>query len=341
VTIRPAAEPVLVTGGSGFLGAHCIDLLLRRGYRVRTTVRSAARAAAVPAFSPPPEIVVADLMSDAGWAQAAEGCAAVLHVASPFPPREPRNADELIVPAREGTIRVLRAARDAGVRRTVLTSSFGAIGYGHRDLARTFTEDDWTDLDGEPIGAYVRSKPLAERAAWDFAARAGLELAVINPTGIFGPALTRDYSLYIDLIAQLLNGRLPALPRVTYGVVDVRDVADLHLRAMTDPAAAGERFIATAGQMSLHDIAVLLRERLGDAARRVPVRTLPDRLVRLAGRVSPRLALVVPDLGVVRHTTGEKARTVLGWRPRPVTETIVDTARSLSRLGVLRTPVGS
>jgi dihydroflavonol-4-reductase len=263
-------------------------------------------------------------------------------VESPFPPREPRNADDLIVPAREGTLRVLRAARDAGVRRTVLTSSFGAIGYGHRDAAsRTFTEDDWTDLDGEPIGAYVRSKPLAERAAWDFVARegGGMELSVINPTGIFGPALSRDYSLYIDLVAQLLNGRLPVLPRLTYGVADVRDVADLHLRAMTAPEAAGERFVATAGQMSLLDIALLLRDRFGDAARRVPIRTVPDGLVRLAGRLSPRLALVVPDLGVERRTTAEKARRVLGWRPRTPAETIVDTAVGLSRLGVLRTPV--
>lgn len=334
---------VLVTGGSGFLGAHCVAHLLRQGYRVRTTVRTAARAGAVrETAGDAAEIAVADLTSDRGWAAATRDCDAVLHVASPFPPREPRNADDLIVPAREGTLRVLRAARDAGVRRTVLTSSFGAIGYGHRDAAaRTFTEDDWTDLDGEPIGAYVRSKPLAERAAWDFVARegGGMELSVINPTGIFGPALSRDYSLYIDLVAQLLNGRLPVLPRLTYGVADVRDVADLHLRAMIAPEAAGERFVATAGQMSLLDIAMLLRERFGAAARRVPVRTVPDGLVRLAGRLSPRLALVVPDLGVERRTTAGKARRVLGWRPRAPEETIVDTAVGLSRLGVLRTPV--
>ncbi|WP_033337481.1 SDR family oxidoreductase [Catenuloplanes japonicus] len=329
---------VLVTGGSGFLGGHCIARLLRQGYRVRTTVRSPARASRIPE---PVEIAVADLGRDEGWAEAAHGCDTVLHVASPLPPKEPRNPGEVIGPARDGTLRVLRAARDAGVRRTVLTSSFAAIGYGHRDLGRTFTEADWSDLDGEPMGAYIRSKPLAERAAWDFVARegGGLELSVINPTGIFGPPLTGDYSLYVDLVARLLNGALPVLPRLTYGVADVRDVADLHVRAMTGPAAAGERFIATAGAMSLLQIARLLRDRCGDAARRVPLRTVPDWTVRLAARVSPRLALIVPDLGVVRHTDAGKAREVLGWRPRPIDVTIVDTARSLSEQGLLRTPV--
>ncbi|MDR7274862.1 NAD-dependent epimerase/dehydratase family protein [Catenuloplanes atrovinosus] len=328
----PTGPLVLVTGGSGFLGAHCVDLLLRRGHRVRTTVRSPARRAAVPDRV---DAVVADLTSDDGWAQAAAGCAAVLHVASPFPPREPRHPDEVIVPAREGTLRVLRAALDAGVRRTVVTSSFGAIGYGP-DPGRPFTEADWSE---DPSGAYIRSKVVAERAAWDFADRHGLPLTVVNPTGILGPPLTPDYSQYVVLIEELLNGKLPALPRLTYGLVDVRDVADLHLRAMTHPDAVGERFIATAGLMSFQDIAALLRARLGPAARRVPARTVPDLAVRLAARVSPRLAMIAPDVGVVRPATADKARAVLGWAARPLEETVLDTAASLSRLGRLRSPI--
>ncbi|GAB7038632.1 MULTISPECIES: SDR family oxidoreductase [Catenuloplanes] len=334
---------VLVTGGSGFLGGHCVAHLLRLGYRVRTTVRSPARADAVRAAMATAagvpaglSFVIADLTSDDGWDAAVDGCTAVLHVASPFPAGEPRRADDVIVPAREGTLRVLRAARDAGVRRTVVTSSFAAVGYGRRDPGHVFTEDDWSDA---PTGAYIRSKLIAERAAWDFAERHGTSLTVINPTGILGPPLGRDHSLYVALIAQLLNGRLPALPRLRYPLVDVRDVADLHVRALDAPA--GHRFIATAGQLSLDRIAALLRARLGEAAHRVPTRTVPDRLVRLAARVSPRLALVAPDLGVTRLTTADKARTLLGWTPRPVEESIIDTATRLSRLGLLRTPIRS
>ncbi|MDP9795438.1 dihydroflavonol-4-reductase [Catenuloplanes nepalensis] len=338
---------VLVTGGSGFLGAHCVAHLLRLGHDVRATVRSPARADAVRAAVGGPagpssvdglSFTVADLTADDGWDAAVAGCDAVLHVASPFPAGEPRRADDVIGPARDGTLRVLRAARDAGVRRTVVTSSFAAVGYGRRAPGHVFREDDWSDA---PAGAYIRSKLIAERAAWDFAGRHGTALTVINPTGILGPPLSRDYSLYVTLIEQMLNGRLPALPRLSYGLVDVRDVADLHARALTDPAAVGERFIAVAGQMSLDRIAALLRARLGPAARRVSTRTLPDGLVRLAARVSPRMALIVPDLGVERPTTSDKARAVLDWAPRSIDESILDTATRLSRLGLLRTPIRS
>ncbi|MGI5214001.1 SDR family oxidoreductase [Plantactinospora sp. CA-290183] len=337
---------VLVTGGSGFVGAHCILRLLQQGYRVRTTVRSLRREpdvrAMIEAGGVAPgkalSFAVADLTRDDGWSDAVADCSYVLHVASPFPANAPRREDEIITPAREGTLRTLRAARDAGVRRTVLTSSFAAVGYGHRDNGRVFTESDWSDPDGAPMTAYAKSKLLAERAAWDFVDRegGGMELAVINPVGIFGPALGPDYSLYIELIEQLMNGAMPALPRLSYGVVDVRDVADLHLRAMADPTAAGERFLASAGLMSLSDIAGLLRARLGTAARRVPTRRLPDWTVRLTATFSPRIAQVIPDLGTVRDASSDKARRTLGWKPRPVEETILDTAHSLAGLGLLR-----
>ena len=332
---------VLVTGGSGFVGAHCLRQLLGQGHQVRTTVRSPQRAEAVRAMVGPEAEVsfaVVDLTSDDGWAKAAAGCDALLHVASPFPGTAPKNPEELIVPAREGTLRALRAARDANIRRTVLTSSFAAIGYGHRNYNRVFTEADWSDPDGPALIAYSRSKLVAERAAWDFVDQSGggMELAVINPVGILGPALSPDLSVYVEVIKQLLNGELPVLPRLNWGVVDVRDVADLHLRALVDPAAAGERFLASAGTISLPQIASLLRGRLGPAASRVPTRTAPDWAVRLGARVSPRFATVVPDLGVVREASSAKAREVLGWEPRPIEGTILDTASSLADLGLLR-----
>jgi nucleoside-diphosphate-sugar epimerase len=307
---------VLVTGGSGFIASYTIRQLRAAGHEVRTTVRSATRTTDVPA-------VVADLEHDAGWPEAVAGCDYVLHVASPFPPGAPKTEDEVIVPARDGTLRVLRAARDAGVKRVVLTSSFGAIGYGHPPQSAPFTEADWTDLTSPGLGAYVKSKTLAERAAWDFVAREGrsLELAVINPVGVFGPVLGPDYATSIRLVERLIDGRMPIVPRTYFGVVDVRDVADLHIRAMTNPAAAGQRFIATAGDfLSLREIARMVRVRAWQA---------PDWFVRLvAGRV-PAMRPHLPELGKVKNATADKARHRLGWTPRSPQETLRATAESL------------
>ena len=219
----------------------------------------------------------ADLERDAGWAEAAAGCDYALHVASPIGGPAPKHEDEQIVPARDGTLRVLRAARDAGVKRVVLTSSCGAIYYGHPLRAEPFDETSWTNLDGE-MSAYVKSKAIAERAAWDFVAAEGgaLELSVVNPSGIFGPALGADAASSTELIARLLNG-MPGCPQIYFGVVDVRDVADLHLRAMTHPAAKGERFIAVSGEaMSMFDIAVILQRAPGRPAKKVPTRAAAE-----------------------------------------------------------------
>ncbi|MDP9036726.1 MAG: aldehyde reductase [Myxococcota bacterium] len=346
-----SGERVLVTGGSGFIGAHCILQLLEAGYRVRTTVRSAAREADVrsmldvalhPAGPQPREALSfarADLLSNAGWPEAVAGCDFVLHVASPFPLRPPRHEDELILPAREGTLRVLRAAQSAGVRRVVLTSSFAAIGYGHGVQERPFSEESWTDPGGPGVSAYSKSKTLAERAAWDFVASDGgaLELAVVNPVAVFGPVFGRDYSTSIQIVQRLLDGTVPGLPRVAFGIVDARDVADLHLRAMVHPRAKGERFLAVAGDsMTVRQVAELLKARMGDAARRVPTRMLPDWLLRLAALVDSSIAQIVPELGAIRNATSEKARRVLGWAPRSNEEAILATAESLVRLGLLR-----
>src|SRR5262249_27176226 len=249
-------ELVLVTGGSGFIGAHCILALLNAGYRVRTTVRSLKREGDVRAMLKVGGVdagerlsfVEADLMSDAGWPAGVAGCSYVLHVASPLPPSIPKHEDDLIVPAREGTLRVLRAARDAGVKRVVQTSSFAAIGYGHELQSAPFDERTWTN-ERAKLAPYTKSKTLAERAAWDFMAREGgaLELSVVNPVAVFGPVLGPDLSGSIFLIKRLLEGGVPAVPRLYFGLVDVRDVADLHLRAMTHPNAKGERFLAVSG----------------------------------------------------------------------------------------------
>nr|WP_269327252.1 aldehyde reductase [Kineosporia mesophila] len=327
-----SGELVLVTGGTGFVGAHCVARLLHEGFRVRTTVRSLRREADVRAMTgengPALSFAVADLMADDGWKQAVQGCDYVLHVASPVPQAKPRHEDEVIEPARQGALRVLQAARTAGVRRTVLTSSFAAVKYGHGQQ-RTFTEADWSNPDGEEMAAYPKSKLAAERAAWDFVRQEGMELAVVNPVAVFGPALGPDLSLWAGLIDSLLKGTLPALPKMTIGVVDVRDVADLHVRAMTDPAAAGERFLAAAGTLTLPQIAAVMRENLGDAAAQVPTRTMPDWAVRLAARFNPRAALAVPELGIVREASSQKAQDRLGWKPRPAQDSVLDQARSL------------
>lgn len=338
---------ILVTGGSGFIGSHCILQLLAADHEVRTTVRSLKRESAVRAMlkeggAEPGDrlsFFAADLERDAGWRDAVAGCEYVLHVASPFPPNIPTNEDELIVPAREGALRVLRAARDGGVKRVVLTSSFAAIGYGHEPRDTPFDETSWTDPAGADVRPYVKSKTLAERAAWDFVANEGgdLELSVVNPVGVFGPVLGPDYSTSILMVQRLMDGAMPGCPRLHFGVVDVRDVADLHLRAMTHPAASGERFLAVAGDfMSMLDIARVLKGRMGGAARRVPALQLPNWLVRLAAMRDPAVKQILPELGHRKNATSEKARRVLGWAPRSNEEAIVATAESLVRLGLLR-----
>ena len=333
---------VLVTGGSGFIGAHSILQLLDAGHQVRTTVRNLQREGDVRAMlktgGAEPEdrlkFFAADLEKDAGWAEAVAGCEYVLHIASPFPPSVPKNEDELIVPAREGALRVLRAARDAGVRRVVLTSSFAAMGYGQNEQDAPFDETNWTDPKGDDVLPYVKSKTLAERAAWDFMAKEGgsLELSVVNPVGVFGP----DYSTSILLVQRLMKGAMPGCPKLYFGAVDVRDVADLHLRAMTDPAAKGERFLAVAGDfLKMVEIAQVLKSRMGAAANKVPTRELPNFLVKLAAMRDPAVKQIIPELGKRKNATNAKARRVLGWNPRSCEDSIAATAESLVGLGLL------
>jgi nucleoside-diphosphate-sugar epimerase len=338
---------VLVTGGSGFIAQHCLLQLLAAGHEVRTTVRNLSREAEVrdvlkragAAGLDRLSFVAADLERDAGWAEAVAGCDYVLHVASPFPATVPKSDDELIVPARDGALRVLKAARAANVRRMVLTSSFAAIGYGHPQQAAPFDETAWTDLSSPDLVAYVKSKTIAERAAWDYVAKegAGLELATVNPVGVFGPVLGSDFSTSILIVQRLMDGAMPGCPRMTFGVVDVRDVADLHLRAMTDPRAKGERFLATAGDfLAIREIALALKARLGPAARRAPTRELPNWLLRVGAFIDPAIKQVLPELDKPKNGTSDKARRLLGWSPRSPEDALVATAESLMRLGLLK-----
>jgi dihydroflavonol-4-reductase len=338
-------ELVLVTGGTGFIAQHCILALLAQGYRVRTTVRSLSREAEVRAHlraggaeaGDGLSFVAADLGADTGWAAAVAGCRYVLHGASPTPSGDQVREEDWIRPAVDGNLRVLRAAREARVQRVVLTSAFGAVCAGHGPMSRPFDETDWTDLAGE-VWPYQKSKTLAERAAWDFIAREGkgLELSAINPVAVFGPALGADTSHSIQIVKRLMDGQ-PGCPKINTCVVDVRDVADLHLRAMTNPAANGERFIATAGEsLWMIDIAKVLRRRMGTAARKVPTRVLPNWLMRFMARGNPMMEGMLPLLGVNLNATNEKARRLLGWTPRSSEEAIVAAAESLVRLGMLR-----
>ena len=337
---------VLVTGGSGFIGSHALLQLLATGHEVRTTIRSLQREAGLRALlranaadDTRLHCFATDLTQDAGWTDAVAGCDFVLHIASPFPAGIPKHEDELIVPARDGALRVLRAARDGGVRRVVLTSSFAAVGYGHPDRDAPYDEASWTDLEGPGISPYIASKTLAERAAWDFIARegGGLELSVVNPVGVFGPVLGADFATSVLLVQRLLDGALPGCPRLKFGVVDVRDVVDLHLRALHAPAAAGERFLATAGDfMWVREMAQVLRARLGRDARRVPDRTLPDWLVKLAALADPAVKQILPELGRRKNAMSDKARRLLGWSPRSREDALVATAASLRAQRLLR-----
>jgi dihydroflavonol-4-reductase len=336
---------VLVTGGSGYIAGYCIAELLNDGWSVRSTVRSSAKTKAVRASigdiaskAAEFEFVEADLNSDAGWDKAAIGAQYVLHVASPVPVTDPKNDDELIRPARDGTLRVLNAARDAGVKRVVMTSSISAIIYGGGIREKPFTEEDWTDeTNRRDTSPYDRAKTLAERAAWAWLAAegGGLELVTVNPGLVLGPVLGSDYSASIEAIKKLLDGSIPVLPRFGFNVVDVRDIARLHVLAMTTPEAVGQRFIGSGGFYWISDVAKMLKQGLGDKSKKVPSIRVPDFVARMAALFDPVVRGRLYELGKKRPVSSEKAQRVLGWRPRPVTETVLDTARSLQASGLV------
>ena len=327
---------VTVTGASGFIALHCIDQLLRAGYRVRGTVRrldrgdAVRRALAGTAGLDRLTCCAASLTDDAGWDEAVKGSRFVLHTASPLPIRPPRDEAELVEPARDGTLRVLRAAARAGVARVVVTSSMAAVLSGHaRTADRVFTEDDWSDLAGT-MPAYSRGKTLAEQAAWAYAAQLPpdrrFELVTINPSFVLGPSLSGAANASNEIVRKLLAREVPGVPRLMFSMVDVRDVADAHLRAMTLPAAAGQRFIVSEGEYWYVDIARTLAE----AGHAVPTRVVPDWMVRCLSWFDPAIRLVADRLGRESHVSSARARAVLGWTTRDMRETLTDTADSIA-----------
>ena len=332
---------VLVTGGSGYIAGFVIRQLVAEGWTVHTTVRSLAREATVRELLQVDNgrlrFFAADLMADDGWAQAAAGCTHVAHIASPLPSGAVKDADELVVPARDGALRALRAARGAGAKRFVMTSSVAAIAYGRGRGVHRFTEADWT-TPGPGIAPYILSKTVAERAARDWMAREGgaMEFCSINPSVVLGPVWSRDYSSSVIIVKKLLDGSMRACPDIGFGVVDVRDVADLHVRALTAPGLAGERFIASGRFMKLREIAEVLRAGLGPQARLVTTKTVPDWLVRIVAHFNPLARAVVGELGSIRHQDASHAKAVLGWSTRPEEESILDAARSLIALGIVK-----
>ena len=335
-------DTVLVSGGSGYIAGFLIRQLVAEGWAVHTTVRSLDKETAVRKLLAVDDsklkFFAADLNADAGWADAMAGCSHVAHVASPLPTRVPKHADELIVPARDGALRALRAARAAGVRRFVMTSSVAAISYGRDRGVHHLTEADWTDLGKPGLTPYIQSKTVAERAARDWVARegGGLEYVSICPSVVLGPVWSRDYSASVAVVKKLLDGSMPACPDIGFGVVDVRDVADLHVRALNTPGLADERFIASGRFMKLRQIAEVLRAQLGDEARKVTTRDVPDWLVRITALFNPLAKAVVGELGNVRNQDASHALAVLGWKTRPEEQSIVDCARSLLALGLVR-----
>lgn len=338
------AGTVLVTGGSGYIGSWCVIGLLQRGYTVRTTVRDlskepAARAAIASVVDPGNRLSfhAANLSSDAGWDEATAGAEYVLHVASPLGVPEPKDPNDLIAPARDGALRAINAAIKAGVTRVVMTSSVAAVNPGSAGPDGVSDETAWTDPDQQGVTGYARSKTIAERAAWDLIKTSGgsTSLAVVNPALVLGPVLSGDFSDSVQVVQRLVSGKMPGLPRLGFNIVDVRDVADLHIRAMTDPKAAGERFIAAGDFAWMADIAAMLRQRLGAQAAKVPTRNAPDLLLRFVALFDHDLQSVTPGLGRKRTFSSAKAERLLGWKARPMEESVLDCANSLIAKGAV------
>lgn len=335
---------VLISGATGFIGAHTAICLLDRDYAVRATVRSMTQAdrlhgilAAGHPAADTIEMVEASLEQDAGWLEAVSDCDYVVHVASPVPMEQPKNAEELIKPARDGSLRVLRAAQQAGVKRVVMTSSISAIS-GSPSNGRTspYTAADWTDLSAPGLTPYVQSKTIAERAAWDFVAdHEQLELATVNPGLVFGPVLEARVNASIEYIRRLLAGDIPAIPNIGQVVVDVRDVANLHVLALEHPEANGRRFIAANEFLWITDMAHILREAFGEAASKVPTRRAPNWLIRLVGLWDRPVRSILSELDEQKLHSNQDAVDLLGWSPRPAREAVISCAQSLLDHGLV------
>ncbi len=329
---------VLVTGASGFIGSHCIVSLLENGYQVKGTIRDLSRGEQIRNFiqnhtkyADNLSFASADLMKDEGWEEAMEGCTYVLHVASPVPINLPKDENEIIKPAKEGTIRVLKAADKTGVKRVVITSSIAAICYGHSDYKKTFTEADWTNLAGKNLTAYPKSKTIAEKAAWSYLEETGskLELVAVNPSVVLGPALEKDFGSSLELVRKIMGGELPGAPKIGWPIVDVRDVAKMQLLAMTEPKAVGKRYICANETMFIKDVAKVIKDNFPAYQNKISVRNLPNWVVRISALFDPTVKAVLSELGNPQYVSSEKAKEDLNWTCRSNEEAIISAAQSL------------
>ncbi len=344
-------DRVLVTGATGFIAQHCMLQLLEAGYEVRGTARSANRAADVVAILSPHlsdaargrldalEVVAADLTRDDGWRGAVEGCRFVMHIASPLPKGVVKDENELIVPARDGALRVLRASHNAGVERVVLTSSLSAIIYGN-DRSHLFTEADWSNLDGKRIGAYDKSKTIAERASWEYMETikdsSPMELVAINPGLVLGPLLSSDWGTSAEMVKRILDHKVPAIPNIGFATVDVRDVASAHVTAMVSPNAVGQRFICAEANHSMMEIAEILKTRYGTRGFKIPTGRLPSIVIRAMAIFDKTVRLALNDLDTSQNVDNTKIRAVLNWQPRDLLEMTTSMADSMIDYGVVQ-----
>ena len=344
MSIDPSSTKVLVSGASGFIALHTVLRLLQLGYHVRGTTRTEAQAKSTRTSlskhvdTSKLELICVDLLKEEGWKEAVKDCEYVLHLASPFPAEEPKHEDDLILPARDGTLRVLRAAHTAGVKRVVVVSSIAAVMGGHEGENRAFDESDWTDLQKCRI-TYSKSKTLAERAAWDFIQgdenRNKMEMVSVNPGNVLGPVLDNHYHTSVEWLRTLMRREVPGVSRTRLDLVDVRDVAEMIVQAMTTSEAAGKRFIAIAASVPLPEFAGILHRNFSGRGYQVPTAVLPDILVRLIALFMPKLRHVANQLNWNYSISTEQARRVLGWQPRAYETTIVEMGESLIEHGLL------
>lgn len=336
-------ETVLVTGGTGFIGLHCLQQLLDKGYKVRTTLRSESRKQEVMEAMKKHssncenlEFFIADLLNDDGWKEAVEGSKYVLHVASPFFLGEPENEDVFIKPAVEGTLRVLKACADADVQKVVLTSSFAAVGYGHPREKEVYTEEDWSSVDGE-ISPYAKSKTLAEKAAWDFVENLEeskkFNLTVINPVAVTGPMLTSDIGSSNDFLLKLISGSMPACPKIHMGYIDVRDVAKAHIFSMTEEKTNGERIIVSENEMFFAEVGKTLNEA---GFKKSPTKEMPNFLVKIMSLFVGELKTLLSALNRKGDIDKTKAKSFFNWDYVSTEQSVTETAQQLQDMGLIK-----